>query len=671
MTFLRRRQRTAFVALAATLLLGLAVPSVDAYVPRATHYSVGGYIGLDTNLLSVSGASAWGINEYLAANTPLPPLGPAFIKAESKYGVNARFLLAAAMHESGMGTSDIARIKHNLFGYNAYDRSPFKSASAYGTFAANIDATAKFIKTFYLSPTGRWWGGAPTLRSMQRFWSSSGRWGEAVSQIASSLRIPALKGRAYTFTAPRVRGALHGGDRTKVGLAWGGGAIPPSAQFIVTWVPVELDADVIAATSLMQATDATAAVDPAAAAAGNLALTRPSITLDAARTSTSSRTITVAVTAPRQPGSYQLRVEMRDAGGTPLPAAQRMKIPAVPVRVWGDHAVSVTVGASNDGSGAVVTVTNTGRQTIPARPKVDPAAAADPEAHALRSVLTVTAASSNASDATAVLLLSKALDADLAPGGSQTFAVPGILAATGRTTNWLSVSMSVLGDPTVLAAYAPVSAWFSETASNAVLMLPAAPYDGPQTPDGSAVPAAAPISVHSPEMPPPSSGPTPTPTPSPTPAPTASPSPTPSLIPTPMPTPKPTPKPALVVHHVTRTYAEHGGSVSYRGSWGNASGRYQGGNVAYSTRPGSTVSFTFTGSSVSWIGPLGPTRGAALVLIDGRAITTVGLWRSDFVAQAVLFQRSFKATGRHTITLKVLSTPGHPFVAVDGFVIRT
>ena len=54
---------------------------------------------------------------------------------------NARFLLAAAMHESAWGTSDIARIKHNLFGYNAYDRAPFRSASAYRTYAANIDAS--------------------------------------------------------------------------------------------------------------------------------------------------------------------------------------------------------------------------------------------------------------------------------------------------------------------------------------------------------------------------------------------------------------------------------------------------------------------------------------------------------------------------------------------------
>ena len=122
---------------------------------------------------------------------------------------------------------------------------------------------------------------------------------------------------------------------------------------------------------------------------------------------------------------------------------------------------------------------------------------------------------------------------------------------------------------------------------------------------------------------------------------------------------------------MTRVYGEHSGSITYRGSWGTAGGPYQGGSVAYSTSAGSSATFHFTGSSVSWIGPLGPTRGTALVLIDGRAVATVSLWRSDFVSQAVLFHRSFRSSGRHTVTVRVLSSPGHPFVAIDGFVIRT
>ncbi len=85
--------------------------------------------------------------------------------------------------------------------------------------------------------------------------------------------------------------------------------------------------------------------------------------------------------------------------------------------------------------------------------------------------------------------------------------------------------------------------------------------------------------------------------------------------------------------------------------------------------PGATATFTFTGSSVSWLGPKGPTRGLALVLLDGRAVARVDLWRSTFVARAVLFKRSFGSVGPHTLTIQVLAMPSHPYVAIDGFAV--
>ena len=113
------RLRVTLAVIAAMLLVSVVVPSADARVPRARPDHAGGPITLDTNLLSVSGVSAWAIDEYLKAATPLPRLGAAFVDAERKYGVNARFLLAAAVHESSWGRSYISRVKHNLFGYNA------------------------------------------------------------------------------------------------------------------------------------------------------------------------------------------------------------------------------------------------------------------------------------------------------------------------------------------------------------------------------------------------------------------------------------------------------------------------------------------------------------------------------------------------------------------------
>ena len=42
--------------------------------------------------------------------------GKYFIEAQEKYGINAEFLAAIAMHESAIGTSAMARRKNNLFG---------------------------------------------------------------------------------------------------------------------------------------------------------------------------------------------------------------------------------------------------------------------------------------------------------------------------------------------------------------------------------------------------------------------------------------------------------------------------------------------------------------------------------------------------------------------------
>ena len=723
-----RRTRLVLAALCATLLMGLSVPATSASVPRATHYHAGGAITLDTNLLSASGASAWAIDEYLSANTPLPPLGAAFMAAEAKYGINARFLLGAALHESGWGTSDIARYKHNLFGYNAYDRDPYRYATAYATYAANINATAKFIKDFYLKPSGRWWGGQPTLRSMQQFWSSSHRWGASVMGVANSVHLDAFTGAAVRVGTPVVAGPLHGGDRASVQLAWKGGDLPAGVEFAATWTPVALDADVIAAASAGSATptpgDAGAPASPttspavppaptpavplaaradapsatpsaappasvdgflaatpastAAAAAGIAAMTasanRPSVTVDTTRTRSADHGVTLAVATPRLPGQYRLSLELRDTGGGPLPKAERVQIPSVAVRVWADTSVSIGLTASPDGTGAVVQLTNTGRQAIAAQPALDPSGPSDPESRAF-TTLTVTATTADPANPTPVLLLAAPLSADLKPGASLTLQVPTIEAATGRSGNWLSADLNMPGNAPWVTAYAPVGAWFAAGRLSATVPPDApdaagAALVGPVPPQGS-LPSATPMST-------PTAVPAPAATPTPTLVPTLVPTPT-AAAPTPMPPPRavpvstPPPKPTTApVKHGTWFYSEHSSAVTYRGTWRDAgSAGYSGGNATFSTVPGNTATLTFTGSSVTWIGPVGQTRGRALVLIDGHAVATISLWRSGFVPQVALFARTFRSVGRHTLTIQVLSSPGHPYVAIDGYVVRS
>ena len=646
----RRRSTVLIAVLAATLLLQMAAPVASAGWPRARHYHPGGPITLDTNLLSRSGASAWAIDAYLRARTSLPPLGAAFVAAEQRYGVNARFLLAAALHESAWGTSYISRVKHNLFGYNAYDRDPFRYATAYRTYVANIDATAKFIKASYLTPGGRWWGGQPTLRSMQRFWSPSGRWGEGVSRVASSIHLATLSGRSIRFASPDVGGTLHAGDQVSIRLTWTGGVIPAGIEFVATWMPVALDSDGITTTPSAPAKDQPTPVR-------------------ARRARSAAHAITLTVAAPRQPGSYRLRLAMLDVRGRPLPRADRVPIAPVGVRIWADRAASVSLEPGADGTGVTVRITNTGRQPIPAMRSWVPSPASYLDVRTARSVVTVTASSDDPANPGPVVLRVEPLAADLAPGASVAFDVPGIDAATGRTTNWLAVDLSVLDDPTWLTPYLPVGAWRSDAGLGTVTR------GGPVDPQGAPLTDATPAMPMLPALP--AATPVPTPTATPTPTPTATPTPTPAPKPAPTPTPAPasTPTPeraAAPRPPVTRTYSEHNRAVVYRGRWGDAqAGGYLGGNVAWATSPGATARFTFTGSSVAWIGPLGPTRGRALILVDGRVAGTVNLWRSTFVARAVLFKRTFRTAGRHTLTIKVLDSPGPGNVSIDGFTVRT
>ena len=73
---------------------------------------------------------------------------------ESQYNINGVFVAAIAIHESGWGKSRIAKNKKNLFGYMAYDSSPYSSASTFDTYAEGIDLVSRLLVKYYLNPKG-------------------------------------------------------------------------------------------------------------------------------------------------------------------------------------------------------------------------------------------------------------------------------------------------------------------------------------------------------------------------------------------------------------------------------------------------------------------------------------------------------------------------------------
>ena len=78
----------------------------------------------------------------------------AFYNADKTYHMNGVFLAAMAIHESGWGMSTIANDKKNLFGYGAYDRSPYESSFSFETYAEGIDLVAKVLVKYYINEEG-------------------------------------------------------------------------------------------------------------------------------------------------------------------------------------------------------------------------------------------------------------------------------------------------------------------------------------------------------------------------------------------------------------------------------------------------------------------------------------------------------------------------------------
>ena len=102
-------------------------------------------------------------------------LGPAFKEAERKTGINALFLAAIAIHESNKGTSNIAVVKNNLFGWGAYDSDPFESAHSFATKEIGILYVASRLRELYVE---NW--GLKTIDEIGRKYASDPNWGNRV-----------------------------------------------------------------------------------------------------------------------------------------------------------------------------------------------------------------------------------------------------------------------------------------------------------------------------------------------------------------------------------------------------------------------------------------------------------------------------------------------------------
>jgi beta-N-acetylglucosaminidase len=113
-----------------------------------------------------------------------------FYYAEKQYKINGIFLAAVAIHESGWGTSTIAKNKYNLFGYGAVDNNPYGGAYNFESYNEGIDMLARVFVKYYLNPdgaeiydgniaNGKFYSGN-TISSVNKKYASDSNWANSV-----------------------------------------------------------------------------------------------------------------------------------------------------------------------------------------------------------------------------------------------------------------------------------------------------------------------------------------------------------------------------------------------------------------------------------------------------------------------------------------------------------
>lgn len=121
----------------------------------------------------------------------------AFHDVESKYNINGVFVAAIAIHESNWGKSNIALNKKNLFGFGAYDATPYESAVTFDTYENGINTVAEWLSKNYLNEsgtvlpngetaTGRYYNGA-TVKGVNTRYATDKNWSNRVFSLMKDI----------------------------------------------------------------------------------------------------------------------------------------------------------------------------------------------------------------------------------------------------------------------------------------------------------------------------------------------------------------------------------------------------------------------------------------------------------------------------------------------------
>lgn len=148
--------------------------------------SRGGRITLTTMPLTTpSGFTAERL-ERAFAGTALAGIGEALVEAERETGINALVLAGIIAHETGWGTSALARDKNNMAGLGAYDGAEYSSGITFASRAESVMYLAQLLATHY-APGGKYFGGSHDLQGIGIRYASDPAWAAKVAGCMSAI----------------------------------------------------------------------------------------------------------------------------------------------------------------------------------------------------------------------------------------------------------------------------------------------------------------------------------------------------------------------------------------------------------------------------------------------------------------------------------------------------
>ena len=121
----------------------------------------------------------------------LEGIGTGVIEYSNKYSINATYIVAHAILETGWGTSRIYLEKNNLFGYGAYDDNPYGGANRFNSREECIDFVMEKVNKNYLTPGGIYFAEKSCLGNkncgMNVHYASDPEWGAKIASIARKI----------------------------------------------------------------------------------------------------------------------------------------------------------------------------------------------------------------------------------------------------------------------------------------------------------------------------------------------------------------------------------------------------------------------------------------------------------------------------------------------------